>query len=171
MPKAMRMATTCRRRRPDLRSSRERRNQNPVRERRVFLCRRSDNDGLKNVPRVPAPQGNKVAELMICPIYANLPTELQAKIFDPTPEGARKVSRACWIPEMLLTTCRRLFSLPPSPRRPLRLMESSTLSTLGLSSRTRTILVQEWSPSSSLPCVPSSSRRSYGLDLARVGQD
>lgn len=28
---------------------------------------------------------------MICPIYANLPTELQAKIFEPTPEGARKV--------------------------------------------------------------------------------
>lgn len=35
--------------------------------------------------------GNKVAELMICPIYANLPTEMQAKIFEPTPEGARKV--------------------------------------------------------------------------------
>ena len=30
---------------------------------------------------------------MICPIYANLPTEMQARIFEPTPEGARKVSR------------------------------------------------------------------------------
>lgn len=28
---------------------------------------------------------------MICPIYANLPTEMQARIFEPTPEGARKV--------------------------------------------------------------------------------
>ncbi|KAG2394356.1 Pre-mRNA-splicing factor ATP-dependent RNA helicase [Vigna angularis] len=34
--------------------------------------------------------GTKIAELIICPIYANLPTELQAKIFEPTPEGARK---------------------------------------------------------------------------------
>lgn len=33
---------------------------------------------------------------MIAPIYANLPTEMQAKIFEPTPEGARKVSaHAC----------------------------------------------------------------------------
>ncbi|BAF06773.1 Os01g0858200, partial [Oryza sativa Japonica Group] len=33
----------------------------------------------------------KVAELVICPIYANLPAELQAKIFEPAPAGARKV--------------------------------------------------------------------------------
>ncbi|GJM88475.1 hypothetical protein PR202_ga04543 [Eleusine coracana subsp. coracana] len=33
--------------------------------------------------------GTKIAELLICPIYANLPTELQAKIFEPTPPGAR----------------------------------------------------------------------------------
>uniref|UniRef100_A0A0D9Y7I8 Helicase C-terminal domain-containing protein n=1 Tax=Oryza glumipatula TaxID=40148 RepID=A0A0D9Y7I8_9ORYZ len=32
-----------------------------------------------------------VAELEICPIYANLPAELQAKIFEPAPAGARKV--------------------------------------------------------------------------------
>ncbi|KAJ8568386.1 hypothetical protein K7X08_027919 [Anisodus acutangulus] len=35
--------------------------------------------------------GKKIAELITFPIYANLPTELQAKIFEPTPEGARKV--------------------------------------------------------------------------------
>ncbi|KAK9667240.1 hypothetical protein RND81_14G242200 [Saponaria officinalis] len=35
--------------------------------------------------------GTKIAELIICPIYANLPTDMQAKIFEPTPEGARKV--------------------------------------------------------------------------------
>ena len=29
--------------------------------------------------------GTKIAELVICPIYANLPTELQAKIFEPAP--------------------------------------------------------------------------------------
>ncbi|KAL8529449.1 hypothetical protein ACS0TY_006761 [Phlomoides rotata] len=35
--------------------------------------------------------GTKIAELIICPIYANLPTELQAKIFEPTPEGFSKM--------------------------------------------------------------------------------
>ena len=35
--------------------------------------------------------GSKINELMILPIYANLPSDLQAKIFEPTPPGARKV--------------------------------------------------------------------------------
>ncbi|KAF5730119.1 putative pre-mRNA-splicing factor ATP-dependent RNA helicase DHX16 [Tripterygium wilfordii] len=47
--------------------------------------------------------GTKIAELIICPIYANLPTELQAKIFKPTPEGARKVVLATNIAETSLT--------------------------------------------------------------------
>ncbi|WCJ30948.1 RNA helicase family protein [Euphorbia peplus] len=47
--------------------------------------------------------GQKIAELIICPIYANLPTELQAKIFEPTPEGSRKVVLATNIAETSLT--------------------------------------------------------------------
>ncbi|KAL6558600.1 Pre-mRNA-splicing factor ATP-dependent RNA helicase DEAH1 [Orobanche minor] len=47
--------------------------------------------------------GTRIAELIICPIYANLPTELQAKIFEPTPEGARKVILATNIAETSLT--------------------------------------------------------------------
>ncbi|XP_060202211.1 pre-mRNA-splicing factor ATP-dependent RNA helicase DEAH1-like isoform X1 [Lycium barbarum] len=47
--------------------------------------------------------GTKIAELIICPIYANLPTELQTKIFEPTPEGARKVVLATNIAETSLT--------------------------------------------------------------------
>lgn len=35
--------------------------------------------------------GSKIKELLILPVYANLPSELQAKIFAPTPPGARKV--------------------------------------------------------------------------------
>jgi len=35
--------------------------------------------------------GSKIKELIICPIYASLPSDLQGKIFEPTPEGARKV--------------------------------------------------------------------------------
>ncbi|MFS8028726.1 putative RNA helicase [Helianthus anomalus] len=47
--------------------------------------------------------GSKIQELIICPIYANLPTELQAKIFEPTPAGARKVVLATNIAETSLT--------------------------------------------------------------------
>uniref|UniRef100_A0ACD5TH42 Uncharacterized protein n=1 Tax=Avena sativa TaxID=4498 RepID=A0ACD5TH42_AVESA len=46
---------------------------------------------------------SKMPELVICPIYANLPTELQAKIFEPAPEGARKVVLATNIAETSLT--------------------------------------------------------------------
>lgn len=35
--------------------------------------------------------GSKIAELIVLPIYANLPSDMQAKIFNPTPPGARKV--------------------------------------------------------------------------------
>ncbi|KAJ4842063.1 Pre-mRNA-splicing factor ATP-dependent RNA helicase DEAH1 [Turnera subulata] len=47
--------------------------------------------------------GTKIAELIICPIYAGLPTELQAKIFEPTPQGARKVVLATNIAETSVT--------------------------------------------------------------------
>ncbi|ESQ52145.1 hypothetical protein EUTSA_v10017881mg [Eutrema salsugineum] len=47
--------------------------------------------------------GTKISELIICPIYGNLPSELQAKIFEPTPEGARKVVLATNIAETSLT--------------------------------------------------------------------
>jgi len=35
--------------------------------------------------------GSKIGELVLLPIYANLPSDMQAKIFEPTPPGARKV--------------------------------------------------------------------------------
>ena len=47
--------------------------------------------------------GSKISEMIICPIYANLPSQLQAKIFEPTPEGARKVVIATNIAETSLT--------------------------------------------------------------------
>ncbi|KAG0587933.1 hypothetical protein M758_2G172300 [Ceratodon purpureus] len=47
--------------------------------------------------------GSKIAEMIICPIYANLPPDMQAKIFEETPEGARKVVLATNIAETSLT--------------------------------------------------------------------
>ena len=47
--------------------------------------------------------GSRIPELIICPIYANLPSEQQAKIFEKTPKGARKVVLATNIAETSLT--------------------------------------------------------------------
>ena len=47
--------------------------------------------------------GSRIKELIICPIYANLPADQQAKIFDKTPKGARKVVLATNIAETSLT--------------------------------------------------------------------
>lgn len=35
--------------------------------------------------------GSQIKELIILPVYSNLPTDMQAKIFEPTPPNARKV--------------------------------------------------------------------------------
>lgn len=45
----------------------------------------------------------RVRELIVCPLYANLPTDLQTKVFQPTPPGARKVILATNIAETSLT--------------------------------------------------------------------
>lgn len=47
--------------------------------------------------------GDKAAELVICRIYGALPSELQSKIFEPTPPGSRKVVIATNIAETSLT--------------------------------------------------------------------
>lgn len=47
--------------------------------------------------------GSRIPELMVCPIYANLPSDQQAKIFEKTPKGARKVVLATNIAETSLT--------------------------------------------------------------------
>eukprot|EP00937_MAST-01D_sp_MAST-1D-sp2_P004361 g4361.t1 len=47
--------------------------------------------------------GSRIKELVICPIYSTLPAEQQAKIFEPTPPGARKVVLATNIAETSLT--------------------------------------------------------------------
>jgi pre-mRNA-splicing factor ATP-dependent RNA helicase DHX16 len=47
--------------------------------------------------------GARIKELLICPIYASLPSEQQAKIFEPTPKDARKVVIGTNIAETSLT--------------------------------------------------------------------
>jgi len=57
--------------------------------------------------------GDKIAELLICPIYSTLPSDLQAKIFEPTPPGARKVVLATNIAETSITIDGIVYVIDP----------------------------------------------------------
>ncbi|PVV00519.1 hypothetical protein BB560_005100 [Smittium megazygosporum] len=57
--------------------------------------------------------GSKIDELIICPIYSNLPSDLQAKIFEPTPENARKVILATNIAETSITIDGVVYVIDP----------------------------------------------------------
>uniref|UniRef100_A0A8C5BA42 DEAH (Asp-Glu-Ala-His) box polypeptide 16 n=1 Tax=Gadus morhua TaxID=8049 RepID=A0A8C5BA42_GADMO len=57
--------------------------------------------------------GSKISELLVLPIYANLPSDMQAKIFNPTPPGARKVVVATNIAETSLTIDGIIYVIDP----------------------------------------------------------
>jgi len=57
--------------------------------------------------------GSRIRELVICPIYASLPTDLQSKIFEPTPKEARKVVLATNIAETSLTIDGIVYVIDP----------------------------------------------------------
>ncbi|KAJ8907632.1 hypothetical protein NDN08_007742 [Rhodosorus marinus] len=57
--------------------------------------------------------GSKVQELMIAPIYSTLPADMQAKIFEPTPPGARKVVLATNIAETSVTIPGIVYVIDP----------------------------------------------------------
>ena len=57
--------------------------------------------------------GSKIKELIILPIYANLPTDMQAKIFEPTPYGARKIVIGTNIAETSLTINGIVYVIDP----------------------------------------------------------
>jgi len=67
----------------------------------------------ENLQETARALGNKIAELIICPIYANLPSDMQAKIFEPTPPGARKVVLATNIAETSITIDGVVFVIDP----------------------------------------------------------
>lgn len=57
--------------------------------------------------------GSKLREMVILPIYANLPSDMQAKIFEPAPKNARKVILATNIAETSLTLDGVTFVIDP----------------------------------------------------------
>ncbi|GAO47206.1 hypothetical protein G7K_1416-t1 [Saitoella complicata NRRL Y-17804] len=80
----------------------------------VFLTGQDEIDAAaENLMETAKKLGGKIGELMICPIYANLPSELQARIFEPTPEGARKVVLATNIAETSITIDGVVYVIDP----------------------------------------------------------
>ncbi|KAG6841261.1 Cyclin-dependent kinase catalytic subunit [Blastosporella zonata] len=80
----------------------------------VFLTGQEEIEAChENLQETARALGNKIAELVICPIYANLPSDMQAKIFEPTPEGARKVVLATNIAETSITIDGVVFVIDP----------------------------------------------------------
>ena len=70
----------------------------------VFLTGQDDIDlAEQNISETARKLGNRIPELIVAPIYAALPTEMQAKIFEPTPPKARKVIIATNIAETSIT--------------------------------------------------------------------
>ena len=57
--------------------------------------------------------GSKIKELLIRPIYSNLPTDMQAQVFEPTPPNSRKVVIATNIAETSLTIDGIIYVIDP----------------------------------------------------------
>nr|XP_027202716.1 pre-mRNA-splicing factor ATP-dependent RNA helicase DHX16-like [Dermatophagoides pteronyssinus] len=57
--------------------------------------------------------GTRVRELLIRPIYANLPTDMQAQVFEPTPPNSRKVVIATNIAETSITIDNIIYVIDP----------------------------------------------------------
>ncbi|KAJ3037562.1 hypothetical protein HDV00_001607 [Rhizophlyctis rosea] len=57
--------------------------------------------------------GSKIAEMIVMPCYANLASDLQAKIFEPTPPGARKAVLAANIAKTSITIDDVMYVIEP----------------------------------------------------------
>ncbi|MCJ1452500.1 hypothetical protein MMC28_002843 [Mycoblastus sanguinarius] len=80
----------------------------------VFLTGQEEIEAAElNLQETARKLGSKVGEMIICPIYANLPSELQSKIFEPTPPKARKVVLATNIAETSLTIDGIVYVIDP----------------------------------------------------------
>jgi pre-mRNA-splicing factor ATP-dependent RNA helicase DHX16 len=80
----------------------------------VFLTGQDEIEAAEqNITDISRKLGSRVPELVVCPIYANLPSELQSKIFEPTPDGARKVVLATNIAETSLTIDGIVYVIDP----------------------------------------------------------
>jgi len=80
----------------------------------VFLTGQEEIEAAQeNLERRVRGLGTKIGELMVLPIYSTLPSDMQAKIFEPTPPGARKVVLATNIAETSLTINGVIYVIDP----------------------------------------------------------
>ncbi|KAF7326698.1 Pre-mRNA-splicing factor ATP-dependent RNA helicase-like protein cdc28 [Mycena venus] len=70
----------------------------------IFLTDQAEIEAAQeNIQETARILGNKISELVICPIRTNLPSNQQAQVYEPTPEGARKVILTTDIAETSIT--------------------------------------------------------------------
>lgn len=80
----------------------------------VFLTGQDEIESMaENLTETCRKLGSRIKEMIICPIYANLPSELQQKIFEPTPPNARKVVLATNIAETSITIDGIVYVIDP----------------------------------------------------------
>ncbi|KAH7337185.1 pre-mRNA splicing factor [Rhizoctonia solani] len=133
----------------------------------VFFTGQDEIDAaMENLQETARALGNKVAELIVCPIYANLPSEMQAKIFEPTPEGARKVVLATNIAETSITIDGVVFVIDPGFVKQNSYNPRSGMASLVVVPCSRAIsLVHKWAYSNELEenTVPEIQRTNLGM--------
>lgn len=70
----------------------------------VFLTGQDEIEAMEqNLQETARKLGSRAPELVILPIYANLPSDMQSRIFEPTPPGARKCIISTNIAETSIT--------------------------------------------------------------------
>lgn len=80
----------------------------------VFLTGQDEIESMaENLTETCRKLGSRIKEMIICPIYANLPSDLQQKIFEPTPHNARKVVLATNIAETSITIDGIVYVIDP----------------------------------------------------------
>jgi HrpA-like RNA helicase len=80
----------------------------------VFLTGQDEIETMaENLEETSKKLGSRIKQMIICPIYANLPSELQQKIFEPTPANARKVVLATNIAETSITIDGIVYVIDP----------------------------------------------------------
>ena len=80
----------------------------------IFLTGQQEiEEVMEEIERRTRGMGSAIGELIVLPIYANLPTDMQAKIFEPTPPGARKIVVATNIAETSVTIDGIVYVIDP----------------------------------------------------------
>lgn len=99
----------------------------------VFLPGQDEIETLqRNLEDVIKKLGKKIGELLLRPIYANLPTDLQAKVFEKTPRNSRKVVLATNIAETSLTIDGIVYVIDPGFCKQNKFNSKSCMETLAI---------------------------------------